>query len=79
MIEFEEYKGKLHDLHPKLDDLGQSLNIEGAKNELERYHAMQEAPGFWDDRRNPRRLSANAASWRQNVSAMKKCAPRGTT
>ena len=49
MIEFEEYKGKLHDLHPKLDDLGQSLNIEGAKNELERYHAMQEAPGFWDD------------------------------
>ena len=34
MIEFEEYKGKLHDLHPKLDDLGQSLNIEGAKNEL---------------------------------------------
>ena len=39
MIEFEEYKGKLHDLHPKLDDLGQSLNIEGAKNELERYHA----------------------------------------
>ena len=49
MIEFEEYKGKLHDLRPKLDDLGQSLNIEGAKNELERYHAMQEAPGFWDD------------------------------
>ena len=74
MIEFEEYKGKLHDLRPKLDDLGQSLNIEGAKNELERYHAMQEAPGFWDDP-----SSANAASWRQNASATKKCAPRGTT
>ena len=49
MIEFEEYKVKLNDLRPKLDDLAQSLNIEGAQSELERYHAMQEAPGFWDN------------------------------
>ncbi len=49
MIEFEEYKLKLADLEPKLEELSVALNLEGAKNELERYHAMQEAPGFWDD------------------------------
>ena len=49
MIEFEEYRLKLNDLKPKLEALAVSLNLEGARNELERYHAMQEAPGFWDD------------------------------
>ncbi len=49
MIQFEEYKLKLADLEPKLEELSVALNLEGAKNELERYHAMQEAPGFWDD------------------------------
>ena len=49
MIEFEEYKVKLNDLQPKLTDLRASLNIDGANEELERLHAMAEAPGFWDD------------------------------
>ncbi len=49
MIEFEEYKVKLNELEPKLKDLRASLNIDGATDELERLHAMAEAPGFWDD------------------------------
>ena len=49
MIEFEEYKVKLNDLAPALNDLRASLNIDGANDELERLHAMAEAPGFWDD------------------------------
>ena len=49
MIEFEEYKVKLNDLKPKLGELQASLNIDGANEELERLHAMAEAPGFWDD------------------------------
>ena len=49
MIEFEDYKVKLNDLSPKLTDLRASLNIDGATEELERLHAMAEAPGFWDD------------------------------
>ena len=48
-IEFESYRGKLNDIRPALDGLAASLNLEGLKNELERLHAMQEAPGFWDD------------------------------
>ena len=49
MIRFEEYKGKLNNLKPALTDLHESLNIDGARDELERLHAMQESPGFWDD------------------------------
>ena len=48
-IEFDSYKQKLNDCKPALDGLAASLNIEGLRNELERLHAMQEAPGFWDD------------------------------
>ncbi len=48
-IEFDAYKQKLNDLRPALDALADSLNLEGLRNELERLHAMQEAPGFWDD------------------------------
>ena len=49
MIEFEEYKLKLNDLKPKLEALAASLNLDRVRNELERFHAMQEAPGFWDE------------------------------
>ena len=48
-IEFDAYKQKLNEIKPALDGLADSLNLEGAKNELERLHAMQEAPGFWDN------------------------------
>ncbi len=48
-IEFDSYKQKLNDCKPALAGLAASLNVEGLKNELERLHAMQEAPGFWDD------------------------------
>ncbi len=48
-IEFDAYKQKLNDVRPALDGLADSLNIEGLRNELERLHAMQEAPGFWDN------------------------------
>ena len=48
-IEFDSYKQKLNDIQPSLEGLADSLNIEGLKVELERLHAMQEAPGFWDN------------------------------
>ena len=48
-IEFDSYKQKLNDCRPALNGLADSLNLQGLKDELERLHAMQEAPGFWDD------------------------------
>ena len=48
-IEFDVYKQKLNEIRPALEALADSLNLEGLRNELERLHAMQEAPGFWDN------------------------------
>ena len=48
-IEFDSYRQKLNDCRPALEGLAESLNVQGLKLELERLHAMQEAPGFWDD------------------------------
>ena len=48
-IEFDTYRQKLNDSRPALKGQADSLNLEGLNNELERLHAMQEAPGFWDD------------------------------
>ena len=48
-IEFDAYKQKLNDCRPALEGLADSRNVEGLRNEPERLHAMQEAPGFWDD------------------------------
>ena len=60
MIEFEEYKVKLNDLQPKLEALAGSLNLEGAKLELERLHAMQEAPGFWENPEKSQKIVVKA-------------------
>ncbi len=49
MIEFDEYKVKLNTIPPKLDDLALSLNIESAKEDLDRLHAQIESDGFWDN------------------------------
>ena len=49
MIEFEEYKGKLNDLKPKLEELRAAFLPQSVLDELERLHAMAEAPVFWDD------------------------------
>ena len=49
MIEFEEYKAKLNDLKPKLVELKAAFLPQSVLDELERLHAMAEAPGFWDD------------------------------
>ena len=59
-IEFDSYKQKLNDCRPALDGLAQSINLEGLKNERERYAAMQEAPGFWDDPEKSQKIVVKA-------------------
>ena len=49
MIEFEEYKVKLNDLKPKLEELRAAFLPEALLDEVDRLHTMAETPGFWDD------------------------------
>ena len=55
-IEFDSYKQKLTEIRPALEGLAESINLEGLRNELERLHAMQEAPGFWDNPENSQKI-----------------------
>ena len=71
-IEFDAYKQKLNDIKPALDDLANSLNIEGQKNELERLQAMQEAPGFWDNPEKSQKIVMQAKSAENKIETYKK-------
>lgn len=72
MIEFEEYRLKLQDMRPQLEKLSVSLNLEGAKNELERLHAMQEAHGFWDDPERSQKVVVKAKLLEAKVERFEK-------
>ncbi len=52
MIEFDEYKVKLNNLKPALNNLGISLKLEDAERELDELRAATEAPDFWNDVQN---------------------------
>ena len=71
-IEFDAYKVKLNDVKPALDALADSLNVEGLKNELERLHAMQEAPGFWDDPEKSQKIVVQTRSAETKVERYEK-------
>ncbi len=71
-IEFDAYKQKLNEIKPALDDLANSLNIEGQKNELERLQAMQEAPGFWDNPEKSQKIVMQAKSAENKIESYRK-------
>ncbi|MGI5978497.1 MAG: peptide chain release factor 2 [Oscillospiraceae bacterium] len=49
MLEFEEYKGKLNNLKPKLTNLGKALDLEEAEAEIASLQKESEQDGFWND------------------------------
>ena len=49
MLQFDEYKVKLNNLLPQLDDLEKALNLESAAQEVDFLEAQSAADGFWDN------------------------------
>ena len=49
MLEFEEYKVKLANLAPALEELRGSLGLEQAAQQVEELEMKSAQPGFWDD------------------------------
>lgn len=47
MIQFEELKQKLLALEPKIKELGQALDLDGAKKEISELEEKTSAPDFW--------------------------------
>ena len=49
MLQFDEYKVKLHNMVPALEDLKKALDLDGAEQELDMLQAESAADGFWDN------------------------------
>ena len=49
MLQFDEYKVKLNNLRPELDELDQALGLEAAVREAEMLESESASEGFWDN------------------------------
>ncbi len=49
MLQFDEYKVKLNNLRPALDELAQALDLDAAEREIDMLQAQSAADGFWDN------------------------------
>lgn len=49
MLQFDEYKIKLNNLSPALEDLSRALGLDAAQRELDMLQAESAADGFWDN------------------------------
>ena len=49
MLQCDEYKVKLNNLTPALEELAQALDLDGAERELDMLQAESAADGFWDN------------------------------
>ena len=56
MIEFEDYKVKIHGLKPTLDTLRGALKLEDAKKEADELEAQSAQDGFWNDIENSQKV-----------------------
>ena len=58
-IAFEEYKNKLNNLRPALDDLGGALHLDEARNEVEKLEEESAQDGLERHRKQPARAKAH--------------------
>jgi len=56
MIQYEEYKQKLNNLKPTLDELHDALRTDDAKNEIDELEQKSAAEGFWNDLENSQKV-----------------------
>ena len=72
MIQFDEYKVKLNNIHPKLKELASSLNIEECKVDLDRLHAQIESDGFWDNTDTAQKVTRQASQLEAKIERYEK-------
>ena len=49
MLQFDEYKVKLNNIKPDLEDLGSALGLTAAERELDMLESESASDGFWDN------------------------------
>ena len=72
MLQFDEYKVKLNNLKPELEQLGQSLDLESAERELDMLHAESASEGFWNNVEKAQKVQQRISQLEGKVNAQKK-------
>ena len=69
-IAFEEYKNKLNNLRPALDDLGGALHLDEARNEVEKLEEESAQDGFWNDLERSQKVQQRLKQLQNKIAAM---------
>ena len=72
MLQFDEYKVKLNNLAPALEELGQALDLESAERELDMLQAESAADGFWDNLAKAQKVQQRIKNLQDKVDGQKK-------
>ena len=72
MLEFEEYKVKLNNAKPGLEDLRVALKLESAQKEIEELEAASEREGFWNDVEKSQKVQKRLKTLKTNVENFQK-------
>ena len=72
MLQFDEYKVKLNNLLPQLDELEKALNLESAAREVDFLEAQSASDGFWDNPENSQRFSQKLKQLKNKLESQEK-------
>ena len=72
MLQFDEYKIKLNNLLPDLEELGQALGRAAAERELDMLQAESAADGFWDNLEKAQKVQQRIKQLLDKVEGQKK-------
>ena len=72
MLQFDEYKVKLNNLLPQLDDLEQALNLEATAREVDFLEHQCAADGFWDNPENSQKVLQKLKQLKDKLESQEK-------
>ncbi len=76
LIEFEDYKNKLNAILPKLEALGEALQLDAARNEVEKLEEESAQEGFWNDTENSQKVQKRISSLKGRIEKYERLATK---
>ena len=72
MLQFDEYKVKLNNLRPGLDELEQALGLEAAQREVDMLESESASDGFWDNLEKAQKVEQRISNLRGKLEGQAK-------
>ncbi len=72
MLQFDEYKVRLNNLAPVLEELGQALDLESAERELDMLQAESASDGFWNNLEKAQKVQQRIKTLQHKVDSQHK-------